>query len=77
MRFVAAVAQLHREEGLRINVTSSHPDPDTSIASTRHFGKRSQLRSVARVDGEENASFEGYRSSQGRAVISFEFVGMN
>ena len=40
MRAVAAVAELHRAEGLRINVTSSHP---ALIRHCRHspLGKRS------------------------------------
>ena len=76
MRFVAAVAQLHRDEGLRINVTSSHPVlirhcQYSPIWRTIAVKKRGQSRR------KENASFVGYRSSQGRAVVSFEFLGMN
>ena len=39
MRAVAAVAELHRAEGHRINVTSSHPAL-IRIASARRCGKR-------------------------------------
>jgi GNAT superfamily N-acetyltransferase len=73
MRAVAAVAQLHRAEGLRINVTSSHP------ALIRHC-RRSPLWkavSVKRSGGSRLASakFPKYRSSAGRAVVSFEYMG--
>ena len=73
MKVVAAVASLHRREGLRINVTSSHP------ALIRHC-KHSQLwRTVnVRKAGSSSRSttrFKQYRSATGRAVVSFEYVG--
>ncbi len=73
MRVVAAVAALHRAEGLRINVTSSHP------ALIRHCARSSEWRTVnvkktgASPSGSKR--FAKYRSSAGRAVVSFEFVG--
>lgn len=73
MKVVAAVAALHRAEGLRINVTSSHP------ALIRHCRKSSQWRTVnVRKTGSNARSrsrFQGYRGSTGRAVVSFEYVG--
>lgn len=73
MRATAAVAELHRAEGLRINVTSSHP---TLIEHCR----RSPLwRTVdVKKSGTLPAAtkrFPQYRSSAGRAVVSFEYVG--
>lgn len=74
MRAVAAVAALHRAEGMRINVTSSHP------ALIRHCS-RSQLWRTVNVKRSgsarqrDPARFPGYRSSAGRAVVSFEYVG--
>lgn len=73
MRVVAAVASLHRSEGHRINVTSSHP---ALIRHCRHSNlwrtvnvkkMGSSTRNVARISA--------YRSSKGRAVVSFEYIG--
>jgi GNAT superfamily N-acetyltransferase len=73
MRVVAAVASLHRAEGLRINVTSSHP------ALIRHCRRSSDWRTVnVRKTGSNRrgtARFPTYRSSAGRAVVSFEYIG--
>ena len=73
MRVVAAVASLHRAEGLRINVTSSHP------ALIRHCARSSDWRTVnvKKTGASPNGSkrFAKYRSSAGRAVVSFEYVG--
>jgi GNAT superfamily N-acetyltransferase len=72
MRAVAAVASLHRAEGLRINVTSSHP------ALIRHC-RRSALWKAVNVKksggSARNAKFPTYRSAAGRAVVSFEYMG--
>ena len=72
MRAVAAVAALHRAEGLRINVTSSHP------ALIRHC-RRSPLWKAVNVKksggGRGTTRFPAYRSAAGRAVVSFEYVG--
>jgi hypothetical protein len=73
MRVVAAVASLHRQEGLRISVTSSHPalirhcrrSPDWKATNVKKTG--SSPRGMSR--------FPGYRNSAGRAVVSFEYVG--
>ncbi len=73
MRVVAAVASLHRAEGLRINVTSSHP------ALIRHCKRSDDWRTVnvkkAGASPRGTARLAGYRSSAGRAVVSFEYVG--
>ena len=73
MRVMTAVASLHRREGLRINVTSSHP------ALIRHC-RRSKLWKAVNVKKTgtsrgSTARFSQYRSSAGRAVVSFEYVG--
>lgn len=73
MRAVAAVAALHRAEGLRINVTSSHP------ALIRHC-RRSPLWKTVNVrkagsSRRASAKFANYRSAAGRAVVSFEYLG--
>jgi GNAT superfamily N-acetyltransferase len=74
MRAVAAVAELHRAEGLRINVTSSHP------ALIRHCRRSPLWRTVnVRKTGgsphRANGRFGSYRNAAGRAVVSFEFIG--
>jgi hypothetical protein len=74
MRAVAAVASLHRVEGLRINVTSSHP------ALIRHCRRSAAWRvvNVKKFGGSSRrgtTKFPAYRSAAGRAVVSFEYVG--
>jgi GNAT superfamily N-acetyltransferase len=72
MRAVAAVAALHRAEGLRINVTSSHP------ALIRHCQRSPLWRTVnVKKSGGSgrSAAFRNYRDAAGRAVVSFEYVG--
>jgi GNAT superfamily N-acetyltransferase len=72
MRAVAAVAELHRAEGHRINVTSSHP------ALVRHCERSPLWRLVGvRKPGRLRrcAFLPKYRSAVGRAVVSFEYVG--
>ncbi|MEM9187015.1 MAG: GNAT family N-acetyltransferase [Planctomycetota bacterium] len=73
MRMVAAVAQLHRDEGFRVNVTSSHP------ALIHHCRRSSSWRAVSvKKTGQSkspNTVFKKYRNSAGRAVVSFEYLG--
>jgi hypothetical protein len=67
------VAKLHRAEGLRISVTSSHP------ALIRHCRRSPLWRATnVRTAGSTRrttARFRDYRSAAGRAVVSFEYVG--
>jgi GNAT superfamily N-acetyltransferase len=73
MRAVAAVAELHRAEGHRINVTSSHP------SLIRHCRQSPLWKAVTVKKTGTNPSattkFPQYRSSAGRAVVSFEYLG--
>ena len=73
MRAVAAVAALHRAEGHRINVTSSHP------ALIRHCRHSLLWKAVSvKTSGTAPSAttrFPQYRSSAGRSVVSFEYVG--
>jgi len=67
-----AVAQLHRRDGDRINVTASHP------AIVAHCRRSPQWRavSVKRTGSASARRFKpSYRGSGGRAVVSFEYVG--
>jgi GNAT superfamily N-acetyltransferase len=71
MRAVAAIAELHRAEGFRVNVTSSHP------ALIRHCQHSPLWKAVTvkKTGASPVAStkFPKYRSSAGRAVVSFEY----
>ena len=74
MRAVTAVAELHRAEGHRINVTSSHP------ALIRHcdhspLWKTVNVRKSGGSSQRGSKSFPTYRNAAGRAVVSFEYVG--
>jgi GNAT superfamily N-acetyltransferase len=75
MRAVAAVAELHRAEGHRINVTSSHP------ALIRHCDRSPLWRAVTvKKTGtapSATTKFPQYRSSAGRSVVSFEYLGQS
>jgi hypothetical protein len=74
MRAAAAVAELHRAEGFRINVTSSHP------AVIRHC-ESSPLWKIVDVRKasvpRRSARFATYRYAAGRTVVSFEYVGQH
>jgi GNAT superfamily N-acetyltransferase len=73
MRVVTAIAEIHRAEGHRMNVTSSHP------ALIRHC-QHSPLWKVVNVkksvgsSQRTNKRFPTYRSAAGRAVVSFEYM---
>ena len=73
MRVTAAVAAMHRREGLRINTTTSHP------AVIRHCRSSQDWKAInVKKTGTQNARsgrFRAYPSSVGRAVVSFEYVG--
>ncbi len=73
MRFTEAVAALHRREGLRINLTTSHP------AVIGHCRSSGEWRTVAAGHGGRGRVAEHfrpkYRGSAGRAVVSFEYHG--
>ena len=74
MRAVTAVAELHRAEGHRINVTSSHP------ALIRHcdhspLWKTVNVKKSGGSSQRGNKRFPTYRNAAGRAVVSFEYLG--
>jgi GNAT superfamily N-acetyltransferase len=72
MRVAEAVSQLYRDAGVRMNVTASHP------ALIAHCAK-SPLWRTARVlrigSGDTSRFVHNYRSSAGRSVVSFEYLG--
>jgi GNAT superfamily N-acetyltransferase len=67
-----AVAQLHRRQHHRINVTASHP---AMVAHCRR-SPRWRAVSVKRTGSAGAKRFKpNYRGSGGRAVVSFEYIG--
>jgi len=71
MRLAETVAELHREEGHRVNVTASHP------ALIAHCRRSPRWRAVAvRKTGSRRTErfIHNYHGSAGRAVVSFEYV---
>jgi GNAT superfamily N-acetyltransferase len=72
MKFAETVAELHREEGKRLNITASHP------AVVGHCKKSPRWKAVSFRRGGRRRGPEfvkDYRAAEGRAVASFEFVG--
>jgi len=73
MAVAEAVADVHRAAGHRINLTASHP------AVVAHCRRSPRWRAVS-VKKTGSPSIEhfaqGYRGSPGRAVVSFEYVGL-
>jgi GNAT superfamily N-acetyltransferase len=68
MRVTEAVADLHRGDGLRVNLTASHP------AVIAHCRRSPRWRAI-QVRKTGSKGWGNYRGSVGRAVVSFEFMG--
>ncbi len=67
-----AVADLHRAEGQRVNITTGHP------AMIAHCRRSARWRTVnVRKNGSRSARrfISNYRTSSGRATVSFEYLG--
>lgn len=72
MRVVEAVADLHRAEGSRVNVTASHPALIAHCRRSPHW----RAVNVMKTGSHRSERFvPGYRGSAGRAVVSFEYFG--
>jgi len=72
MSALEAVADLHREEGHRVNATASHP----MLISHCCRSPRWRAISVKRQGTPAAQRFiENYRDSTGRMVVSFEYLG--
>lgn len=71
MRLAEAVADLHAEQGHRMNLTGSHP----AIVAHCRDSPRWQLVRVTRHGRRTARNFVGnpYRGSAGRATVSFEY----
>jgi GNAT superfamily N-acetyltransferase len=72
-RFLNAVAELHRGDGLRINIATSHP----AIVAHCRASPRWRTVYVSRC-GRKPRVFDGrlHDHSFGRAVVSFEYAGL-
>jgi GNAT superfamily N-acetyltransferase len=67
-----AVAEIHRAEGHRVNITGSHP----AVVSHCRRSPRWKLVDVKKTGSQGTRRFiANYRGSAGRAVVSFEYVG--
>ncbi len=71
MAVAEGVADLHLQEGNRVNVTASHP---SLIAHCRR-SPRWKTVGVKRTGSQGSKKFTDYRGSTGRAVALFEYVG--
>jgi GNAT superfamily N-acetyltransferase len=72
MRVVESIADLYRQERLRIGITASHP------AVVAHCRRSTHWRTAAlRKTGSRHTErfIANYRGSAGRAVVSFEYIG--
>ncbi|HZZ27165.1 MAG TPA: GNAT family N-acetyltransferase [Pirellulales bacterium] len=72
MRVVEAVADLHRADGNRLNVTASHP---ALVAHCRRSPKWRVVNVMKTGAHHAERFIPGYRGSSGRAVVSFEYHG--
>lgn len=72
MKMTEAVADVYKQQGIRINLTASHPcvvghckrSPQWKAINVREAGSR-----------QSDKFIKGYKGSTGRAVVSFEFMG--
>ena len=72
MRLSESVAELHRDQGLRINITASHPAVLAHCAASPSWRMVRVLKTGSR---SARAFIHNYRGSGGRAVASFEYLG--
>jgi len=68
---IAAVAELHRQRGHRVSITSSHPGLILHCQSSPKW-KAVSVKKTGQSPGRSKR-FANYRSSTGRAVVSFEW----
>jgi hypothetical protein len=69
MALAEAIAELNREAGYRLNITASHP---AVIAHCRR-SKSWRAVQVKKTGSSRAARYNNYKTSQGRAVVSFEY----
>ncbi len=69
--FLEAVAEIHREENLRLSITASHPSIIRHCANSRRWKTTNLMKTGAKRKQSEN----GCKNSSGRCVVSFEYLG--
>ncbi|MDO4574036.1 MAG: ABC transporter ATP-binding protein [Planctomycetia bacterium] len=72
MKFAEALGRLYRDDGLRLNITGSHP---SVIAHCRKspLWRTVQVKTARSLP--RSSRIPEYRGANGRNVVSFEFVG--
>jgi GNAT superfamily N-acetyltransferase len=69
MRVAEAIAELHRAEGRRINITASHP----AVLAHCRDSPRWRLVQIRRTGSRPSPQYNNYNGSTTRPVASFEF----
>jgi hypothetical protein len=72
MAVTESVCELNRAAGNRINITASHP---AVIGHCRRSPRWRTVRVLKTGSGNTRKFIHNYRSSIGRAVVSFEYLG--
>jgi GNAT superfamily N-acetyltransferase len=70
MRVAEAVAELHRTQGHRINITASHP----AVLAHCRRSPRWRLVQLRRTGSRPSPRYNNYRGAPARPVASFEFM---
>ncbi len=70
--FLEAVGEIHREQHLRLNITTSHP---SMIGHCGHSKKWKTVNVMKNGGSPQTLNGRKCRSSAGRSVVSFEYVG--
>ena len=73
MKATEAIAQLYRDDGYRMSITSSHP----ALVNHCRRSPRWKARSVKKTGQHRSrlTAARNYRDSGGRCVVSFEYLG--
>ncbi len=70
--FLEAVGEIHREQHLRLNITTSHP---SMIGHCGHSKKWKTVNVMKNGGSTQTLNGRKCRGSAGRCVVSFEYVG--
>ncbi len=71
-RVAEAVCDVHMQQGHRIHLTASHP---ALLAHCRRSSRWRTVRVMKSGSGRAATYFRHYRSSTGRCMVSFEYLG--
>ncbi len=69
--FLEAIGEIHRNENLRLSITASHP----SIIRHCTNSNRWKTTNLMKTGASRKQAIQGYKSSSGRCVVSFEYLG--